>query len=67
MRLRLTYILIVLNVFAFGLILLLDNRKQSYDSKKSFIKQIYNKSKFNNSYLKNNNTVLITIYLSYFG
>ncbi|MEC8650766.1 MAG: DUF4340 domain-containing protein [Verrucomicrobiota bacterium] len=33
MQLRLTYIVIVLNVFAFGLILLLDNRKQSYDSK----------------------------------
>ncbi len=33
MRLQLTYILIALNILAFGLILLLDNRKESYDSK----------------------------------
>lgn len=33
MRLKLTYILIALNIFAFGLILLLDNRKEPYDSK----------------------------------
>jgi hypothetical protein len=33
MRLQLTSILIALNIFAFGLILLLDNRKESYDSK----------------------------------
>ena len=33
MRLQLTYILIALNIFAFGLIVLLDDRKEPYDSK----------------------------------
>ena len=33
MRLQLTYILIALNIFAFGLIVLLDDRKEPYDTK----------------------------------